>query len=144
MRVLMTSFLALFLCGCASFLDFGSSNDSAGCGCKASAHSECLQSSATEPHLAICPPKPAKEIKFCGVGGFWISLRSYDEFDTAALSTSDGANLGLKRAISASGVRMVAQNGAEVHFKDTEALYAPKGGDNWLSLGECGKSGENK
>lgn len=51
-----------------------------------------------------------------------VNLISADNFETAVFADTKGNKFKLKNAPSASGTRLVADNGAEIHFKKGEAV----------------------
>lgn len=63
-------------------------------------------------------------MEFMGVKDpkYKVVLVSGDKFETAVLTDTKGNKLNLKNAVAGSGTRMIAENGAEIHFKSGEAV----------------------
>ena len=75
----------------------------------------------------------AEVIKFTGVNDakYVVTLSSTDKFNTAVLEDSKGRKINLKNAVTASGVRLANDNGAEITFKRGEGiLNLAKGGED--------------
>ena len=75
----------------------------------------------------------AEVIKFTGVNDpkYVVRLSSTDKFNTALLEDSKGHKINLKNAVTASGVRLAGDNGAEITFKRGEGiLNLEKGGED--------------
>lgn len=131
-------FLVFLLSGCASFAGFGGEQTTQEETVKAQKQCSCVTSAPKKPYEIsndeASLAKKASEIKFCTSSGESLSLRSYDSFETAILSTSNGNYKALKRAVSASGVLLVGE-GVQVHFKSNEGIYSVSGKD--ISLKKC-------
>ena len=75
----------------------------------------------------------AEVIKFTGVNDakYVVTLSSTDKFNTAVLEDSKGRKINLKNSVTASGVRLANDNGAEITFKRGEGiLNLEKGGED--------------
>ncbi|BCX78759.1 hypothetical protein [Campylobacter sp. 19-13652] len=127
-------FLAFLLSGCASFAGLGGDAEPE-INQQSSKHCSCSAPTLTKPNATPTSKssvvKKANEISFCSADGLRLKLRSYDEFDTAVLSISEGEYKALKRAVSASGVLLVG-DGVQVHFKSDEGIYSASGKDTPL------------
>ncbi|MBQ3436962.1 MAG: hypothetical protein IJG31_00350 [Fusobacterium sp.] len=62
----------------------------------------------------------AEVINFKTADGEAFSVESSDLFETAVLKNANGEAFELKRDASASGVRLVGENGTEIHFNSKE------------------------
>lgn len=111
----------IFLNGCASFAGFmgGDTPDTTS---KSAAKCECAKSAKT-----------LSKVKFCGEKGYWIELKSYDNYESVALSSSKNENIALKRVPSANGIKLKG-DGKELHFKSDEAIYSVNGKDMMLKI----------
>lgn len=61
-------------------------------------------------------------INFTGPNDLTLELKSNDNFETAQLTDNSDATYQLKRAVSASGVRLANDEGVSIHFKNFNGL----------------------
>ncbi|MEN8381221.1 hypothetical protein [Acinetobacter radioresistens] len=75
-----------------------------------------------KPKQIINVTEEQQLLKFIGPNNQTYILRTTDNFETAELSDQSGKTYRLKRAVSASGLRLANSQGISIHFKNGEGI----------------------